>query len=129
MSIEIKELNSLNDEITSEIRKLELICKECNDLKGNMYLDTLMNFDKNTKNIFLLYEDEKLVSLLSVFVPTSLEGKAYAYTSPEYRKRGYFKKLLFRAEDELKSYSVAGILFTCESRSPSGNCQRQPKST
>ena len=121
MTIKIEELNDLSDEVIDEIRKVESVCKKHDGLKGNASFDTSINFNKKMKSVFLLYEDEKLVSLLTVFAPRLLEGEVFGYTLPEYRRKGYFEKLLSRATAELKSYGVPDILFVCEKKSAAGN--------
>jgi ribosomal protein S18 acetylase RimI-like enzyme len=121
MSVEIKKLNYLDDSIIGSIRHFENVCKEYDGLAGEMDLGTSMNFDKQMRNVFLLYEGEKLVSALSIFAPRKAEGEVYGYTLPEYRRKGYFKKLLSEAAEELKAYGVEDFLFICERKSTDGN--------
>ncbi len=116
----IKELNCLDNELIKEIQELELKCKDFDGSKGTIFLDTELNFNKYIKSKFLMYEDNKLVSLLSIFIPTRHKAEVSAYTLPEYRKKGYFTALLQNAEKELKEYVVEDILFVCESKSTTG---------
>jgi ribosomal protein S18 acetylase RimI-like enzyme len=120
MKIIIKELNVVTEDLIKEIRALEETCKQHDDLEGNVFLDTTMNFNQDMKNTFLLYNDSKLISFLFVFAPNSNEGEISAYTLPEYRRKGYFKTLLERAENELKTYNVSDILFVNETKSKNG---------
>ena len=116
----IKELNRVNDELIREVSKVQAVCNEHDKLQGEIEFDTSLNFNKDMKSIFLLYEDKKLVSVLSIFAPTSNEGEITAVTLPEYRQRGYFKKLYEKAVEELKNYNVKDVLFVCESESTIG---------
>lgn len=116
----IKELNNLNNSLVEEIRKVEAICKDFDGLNGTIFLDTSFNFNKDIKSIFLMYEDSKLVSLISMFMPTRHEAEISAYTLPEYRNKGYFKKMFQKAVNELEKYGVEDILMVCESQSKFG---------
>lgn len=116
----IKELNHVNDELIREVSEVQALCNEHDNLKGNIELEPSLNFNKDMKCIFLLYKDGKLVSVLSIFAPTMNEGEISAYTSPQYRQNGYFKKLYSLAVGELKRYKVKDILFVCESDSAIG---------
>lgn len=115
----IKSYNKPDEKIINEIRKLEEICKKYDGIKKDIYLDYSINFNDGMKSLFLLYEHSKLISLLSMFVPTQKEAEISAYTLPEYRQKGYFKKLLSKAEGEMQKYNVSDILFVCESQSQS----------
>ncbi len=114
-------MNCLDDRTIETIRQFENTCKEYEDLSGEMDLGTLMNFDKKMRNVFLIYEDGQLVGALSIFAPTKREGEAYGYTLPQFRRKGYFKKLLCEAAEELKTYGVEDFLFVCEKKSMGGN--------
>jgi len=113
----IKELSHLDNSLIKEIQELESICKDFDGLNGTIYLDTSFNFNKDMKSKFLMYEDKKLASFLSIFLPTSHEAEISAYTLPEYRRKGHFTMLLENAIKELKTYGVEDILFVCESKS------------
>ena len=116
----IKILNKTSKEITEQIREVEIICKTYDKINGNMYLDTSLNFSPEMKSLFLFYKDNKLISVLSIFMPTAAEAEISAYTLPEYRRKGYFKKLLIEATEELKKYKKADLLFVCEPQSMDG---------
>ncbi|SHI85939.1 GNAT family N-acetyltransferase [Lutispora thermophila] len=116
----IKSLNRLDPITEKEIEEVYWSCKEHDNLKGNLYLDGTVNFNQEMKYLFLLYEENKLVSFLFMFIPTREEAEISAYTLPDYRRRGYFKKLLSEAVEELKIYDIKDILFVCENQSLSG---------
>lgn len=116
----IKEISKVSEELMQEIRQLEAICKKHDNLRQDIFLDSSLNFNPDIKSLFLLYEDNKLISLLFMFIPTSDEAEISGFTRPEYRKNGYFKSLLDRAVNELKKYNVPDILFTCEAQSSDG---------
>lgn len=116
----IKEFSKPSEEEIKEIRQLESICKEYDKLTGEIFLDSSLNFNSDIKSLFLVYEDNKLISLLLMFIPTQDEAEISAFTIPEYRRRGFFKALLAKAINELKKYEVPDILFVCEPQSLDG---------
>lgn len=116
----IREINIPNDELISEIKALVAACNRHDGLKGDISFDTSFNFNKQMNTIFIMYDDKKLISVLSLFVPGKEEGEVSAMTLPEYRAKGYFAELVKKAEAELKKYGVPDILFVCESESALG---------
>lgn len=116
----IKKFNKLNNHITEEIREIERVCKEYDKLNGDLFLDTSLNFNQEIEGNILLYEDKQLVSLIIMFIPTSEEAELSAYTLPEYRQRGYFKRLLTEAIEEIKKYKIRDLIFVCEPQSKDG---------
>lgn len=116
----IKEFNKLNDEMISEIKGLVSACNKHDELNGMIELETSLNFNKEMKTVFMMYDDSKLVSALTLFVPGSKEGEISAMTISEYRAKGCFTELVKRAEAELKKYGVTEILFLCEAKSVHG---------
>lgn len=116
----IKEFNELNEDLINSIRILEKVCKEYDGLNVDMFLDNSLNFNKNINNLFMAYEDDNLVSVLYMFIPTKSEAELSAYTHPIYRKKGYFKALLHRAKEEVTQYGIEDLLFVCESQSKDG---------
>lgn len=116
----IKEFSKASEEAIKEIKQLESICKKHDKLAGDIFLDSSLNFKPDIKSLFLLYEDNKLISLLLMFIPTQSEAEISGFTLPEYRQKGYFKALLTKASNELKKYEVQDILFVCEPQSLDG---------
>ncbi|WP_303864489.1 GNAT family N-acetyltransferase [Alkalibaculum bacchi] len=117
----IKKFSEPSEEIIKEIRKVELICKEHDKLNGSIFLDTSINFNSEIKSLFLLYDNNILVSLVSMFIPTRDEAEISAYTLPKYRRKGYFKKLLHEAIKEITKYNILDLVFVCEPQSNDGN--------
>ncbi len=116
----IKKFSEPSVEIIKDIREVELICKEYDKLNGSLYLDTSLNFNSEIKSLYLLYENNQLVSLISMFIPTGEEAEISAYTLPEYRRKGYFKKLLDEATKEITKYNISDLVFVCEPQSNDG---------
>lgn len=119
-TLEIRKLTKFNEKVIKEIREVEVICKNHDGVNGNLFLDTSMNFHQDIKSIFLLYKDNRLVSLLTMFIPMNEEAEISAYTLPEYRRKGYFKRLLEEAIEEVKKYRIPHLMFICEPESNDG---------
>lgn len=111
------ELNNLNENYTGDIRNLEKICKEQDKTSGDAFLSNELNFNKDIKCFYLLYEEEILVSFIYMFMPSPMEAEISACTLPEKRHKGYFKILLQKALDELIKFNVNEILFAHEPES------------
>lgn len=118
--MEILELRELDKKQIEDIKSLEEVCQRYDKTKGSAFLSNEINFSKEVNCFFLLYEEETLVSFLSMFIPTSQEAEISAYTLPEKRKKGFFKILLESAINELRKYGVKEILFVHEPSSNDG---------
>ena len=111
MTLELKELSL---EQVKQIKELEIRCRREEHLKSEVFLSSSLNAVPQMPCFFLLYEGEKLISFLSVFFPQMEEGEISAYTQPEYRRKGYFKKLLALAVRHLSFYGIPRLLFVAE---------------
>lgn len=116
----LKELKDYSDSIVNEVLDLEQICKDNDNLKGSIFVDTTMNFNQELSSIFLMYDGNQLISLLTMFVPTQKEAEITALTLPSHRGNGYFKELLSKAVEELIRYDISEVLFVVESQSITG---------
>lgn len=98
----------------NDIKQLINLCREKEAIDGVCFFEEEMNEYPDFPCFFLLYEEKTLVSFLSVFIPGKEECELYAYTHPSYRQKGYFKQLLQKAEEELKTYEISTLFFICE---------------
>jgi GNAT superfamily N-acetyltransferase len=115
----VLELQELSEPQIKDIKKLEDLCKEQDGLRGDVFLSNKLNFNKEMKCYFLLYEGETLISFISMFIPTTEEAEVSAYTLPDERQKGYFKLLLQKAIKEISNYGVKEMLFVHEPTSKS----------
>ncbi len=116
----ILELHELNKQQKAEIENLVRECLELEGLERTIYLDNDINFYVDLNSFYLLYDKGRLVSVLTVLQPLEEEAEITAYTLPAERKKGYFKALFQRAEEELLSFGISRILFVAEPKSVSG---------
>jgi ribosomal protein S18 acetylase RimI-like enzyme len=116
----LKELKVYSENVVNEVHHLEQICQDQDNLKGSIFVDTTMNFNLEMNSIFLMYDANKLISVLTMFVPTQHEAEITALTLPSQRGKGYFKELLSKAVEELIRYEIPEVLFVLESQSITG---------
>ena len=116
----LKKMKVFSENVVNEVQYLEKICKDRDNLKGSIFVDTTMNFNQNINSIFLMYDGKQLISLLTMFVPTQHEAEITALTLPSHRGKGYFKELLSKAVAELIKYEIPEVLFVLESQSITG---------
>ena len=116
----LKELKVYSENVVNEVHNLEQICKDQDNLQGSIFVDTTMNFNQEMNSIFLMYDGNQLISLLTMFVPTQHEAEITALTLPSHRGKGYFKELLAKAVEELIKYEIPEVLFVIESQSITG---------
>lgn len=116
----LKELKDYSDKVVNEVHRLEQICKKKDKLKGSIFVDTTLNFNQEMNSIFLMYDGNRLISVLTMFVPTQHEAEITALTLPSHRGKGFFKKLLSKAVEELIKYEIPEVLFVVESQSMTG---------
>lgn len=106
----------------NEITEIESLVREClsaDGLERYLYLHNDLNYYKDMDCFFLMYQDDRLVSVLAVFAPLAEEAEISAYTLPSQRRKGFFKALLGYAEKELAGYGIEHILFVAEPASSS----------
>lgn len=116
----LKKMKVYGENVVNEVHHLEQICKDQDNLKGSIFVDTTMNFNREMNSIFLMYDGNQLISLLTMFVPTQHEAEITALTLPSHRGKGYFKQLLSKAVEELIEYQISEVLFVLESQSITG---------
>jgi len=116
----LKKMNVYTEKVEEEMHRLEIICKDQDNLTGSIFVDTTMNFNQEINSIFLMYDGSHLISLLTMFLPTQHEAEITALTLPSHRGKGYFKELLSKAVEELIKYEIPEVLFVLESQSITG---------
>lgn len=109
--------NVLSEEQTASVLALEETCRLNDGLKGTVFLSHELNFNKDINSFYLLYDEDKLVSFLSLFIPTQKEAEVSGFTLPKLRHHGLFRSLLQSAEEELKRFDIPRLLFVHEPQS------------
>jgi len=119
--MEIKSLLTLEEPHQHHIERLESTCKEADGLRGQLFWDKSINFYPQMAHWFLLYDQDALHSVVSVFAPNATEVEINGYTTPESRRMGYFSRLLKVASDEARRYGYHRLVLVCERQSAAGH--------
>lgn len=104
----------------NDVQNLFHLCKQFEDLEGLLFLEPELNLFPEFPCFYLLYENSILISFLSIFIPNEKECEIYAYTHPDYRKRGYFTNLFECALSQIEKFEIESIYFVNEPGSNSG---------
>lgn len=107
-------INTLSSKQYYEARDLIAICAQNDGTRGVSFLEPELNEDTTFPAFYMMYDGSKLISFLSVFLPNDTEGEIYGYTLPEYRQKGYFKRLYKEALRKLKAAGYKDITCVCE---------------
>ena len=113
-------INTMSSKQYYEAKDLIAICAENDGTRGISFFEPELNEDRTFPAFYMMYEDSKLISFLSVFLADEEECEIYGYTLPEYRQKGYFKRLYKEALKNLKAYEYKNILCVCEPESQAG---------
>lgn len=116
----IEMTNKLTENQITEILNLETVSFGEDALENHAFLSNEINFDKTVQCFYMGYENDVLVAFLTTFIPTSYEGEILAVTHPDYRRRGYFKKLFQCAKETLLLKGINKVLLVVEPKSKSG---------
>lgn len=120
-NVKIQQLHKLNAKQIMDIEELVQECLLTDGLERALYLNNDLNFYENLDSFYLLYDNNKLVSVLTIVQPLEDEAEISAYTLPVERNKGYFTALLDYAEEELVGYDIIRILFVVEPGSKDGD--------
>lgn len=111
---------NISGETEAQIRSAEKVCNAYDGLAGKLYLDSSMNASPDVNSVFAYYSDDRLVSVLTVFMPGSDEAEITGFTLPKERRKGYFGALLITAIREMQNNRPQDLLFVCETHSSAG---------
>ena len=112
---------SITTEIRNQIENLLQICREYENIKCNIFLEEDMNFYENIPCYYYTLENNKLIGILSVFIPDEFSCEIYACTHPDHRQAGVFSNLLITATETLSQTNINNIQIVCEPNSSGEN--------
>ncbi|MBQ5918331.1 MAG: GNAT family N-acetyltransferase, partial [Lachnospiraceae bacterium] len=98
-------INTLTLKQFYDARELIALCGEFDGTRGVSFLEPELNEDRTFPAFYMMYDNAKLISFVSVFLADEEECEIYGYTMPECRNKGYFKRLYKEALKNLKAYS------------------------
>lgn len=105
----------LEERTRKDILDLHKICSTFDQTAGQIYLSTELNYDKTIPAFYLMYEEDKLIAFLMLFMPEKGEAEITAYTHPQHRRRGCFRTLYERARDVCAAKNVHKLIYVVES--------------
>ena len=106
--------------VVHQVRELERVCQEHDQLKGSLFLDPSLNVSPEAPCLIAAYEEDLLVGAMTFFAPTLEEAELVALTHPAFRRRGVFLALLKAAAEQAKALGIPDFLLVCEPQSADG---------
>lgn len=117
--MKIQILHHLNDKQKKKVEALLTACRAYEPLTLTPPLDAESCFDSHLPCFYLLYENNELLSFLSLFLPDRYSGEVMGFTHPAARQRGFFKRLWNEALLKLDAYiEDMELLFVTDGNSP-----------
>lgn len=110
----------LSSDQLNDITRLYNECKDYDRLTTSLILP-LPNKASDDELFLLCYDNNKLVSFLSVFSADKSFVEVYGLTSPAYRKKGLFTKLLYSLRTDDAFIAGRDILYLSDGKST--DCQ------
>ena len=102
--------------LVEQLRALESKCNAYDKIQSSACIDVSMNYYEDMNSIFLMYEEDKLISFISVFAPLKHEIEICGFTDPEYRQKGYFSMLLKEVINEANKFNIKDLLFVFDGK-------------
>jgi len=118
--LRIQSFRQANELNTRLIRELESMVNSHDQIAGNCSLDFSLNVDQSMDCLFMAFEDQHLVGVMTFFMPDLHEVEISAFTHPNHRLQGVFKGLLHQACLALSNHTPIDLLFVCNSLSKAG---------
>ncbi len=103
--LRMKVLTQLNGRQREEVRALENLCREHDQIQGGISLTA----DEDTGTLptyFLCYEEELLAGFAIMYRLPDMTAEICSYIHPQYRKRTMYKKLMTAVLKELKQAEI-----------------------
>jgi ribosomal protein S18 acetylase RimI-like enzyme len=107
---------SLSKASANQAAEITALVEGTNRHDGTGYsVDLEDDFLKDEENnLFLLYQANRLISIISLFTPSRIEAEITALTHPDYRRRGCFTALRLAMEEELRHRLIPSQLYVCD---------------
>lgn len=95
--------------VTDKLTEAQL--RKAKGLKEIGFLQGEINAVSGFPAFYLMYNKDKLIGIISLFVPNRKECELYAAMLPEYRKKNCFFQLYKRAYKAVRTYGIEKIYF------------------
>lgn len=107
--------NSLSLSQYNDITELTEECSKADNVHGISFMEQELNEIEEFPCFYLMYDGDRLVSYLSIFIPDEVQCEIYGATHPEMREKDYFDILYSRAIKHLDEYGIENRTFAIES--------------
>lgn len=126
MTPQLESCAGLSTQHLAAIASLEAQCNQFENLSMKLNWATLAKRPTHETNDFFLRDaDGHYLAYLALYQFNQEEAEVSAMTLPDCRQRGYFKRLLAAACEELKRRQIPNLLFICERVSSSAQACMQ----
>lgn len=105
---------ALNEKKYEQIAGLERECREHDGGGASLYLDNDAAGETGIRPFYFIYKKGKPVAFLSIFVVDKNGAEINAITKLDYRRKGYFTRLLKAALKELKKTDIKQIWLVAD---------------
>ena len=106
--------NTLSSNQYHEAMELTELCSKADGTHGISFLEQELNEIEEFPCFYMMYDGNRLVSYLSVFIPDDDQCEIYGGTLPEERGKGYFKRLLKEALINIRKYGIERKMVVIE---------------
>jgi ribosomal protein S18 acetylase RimI-like enzyme len=113
----VQKMNILDAGTQNQIEEMVGICNQHDGTRGKIKLDNSVQYYPEMNNLFVAYEDEKMVCVIKLFSVFKKSVELSGYTHPDYRDGGVFKRLLTDATEEVRCFHFDEILYVIDSDS------------
>lgn len=117
--LRMKVLTQLNGRQREEVRDLENLCREQDNIQGGISL-TADDDAGTAPTYFLCYEEELLTGFAIMYRMPDMTAEICSYIHPQYRKRTMYKKLGTAVCKELKQNGIATGYYVFEPHESKG---------
>ncbi|MGN0383055.1 MAG: GNAT family N-acetyltransferase [Eubacterium sp.] len=104
-------INNPNSNLINSLQSIIDSCNEYDKMAHPSYLDPEMPFYPEFRNYYIAFEDDIPVGFISVFTADGFCADAYAFTLPQYRRRGIFNTLWNNLWNEIKDFDYESVNF------------------
>ncbi len=116
----VQKMKILDASTKSLIEEMVGICNQNDGTRGEIKLDNSIQYYPEMNNLFVAFEDEKMVCVIRLSSLFKNSVELSGYTHPDYRDGGIFKRLLNEVFEEARCFQFHELLYVIDSDSITG---------
>lgn len=113
--------NSLNELQKQQVAQLVEICNQFDHTAEELFLSNEYHFYLEMDCFFLLYVQQELIGVLSVYADKDDFAEISACVRPDMRRRGYFKQLYQACQKQLEKFDYRHLYFKTYANAPAAH--------